>query len=500
MATIIDSLLVVLGVDAKPVKKGTDDINKSVESIRRKSKAAGEDISKSFAVVAKNFTLTALGIGSVIEAGRTFASVSTGIDNLGRASKNLGISANTLNVWGNAIEAAGGKAEDAQSAFGVISKELYALQTTGADANTSLLRFLKVDPRDAGGNLKQADEILLEISDAFKRVSAELGRPFAANLASQMGFTEDFFNTAVQGRKVLEQYLEQQKKLAGVTEADTENARNLSSAYKDLTQNVTRAKQGVVNFFTPTVTEGVKGISGLFTGQTVGEISQDVHDLFRSEILGGQGSEFGGDYDPNAGKTYHHAPAAATDGSVASRNNNPGNLKAVGSQPRDARGFAIFPTLEAGIAAANRQLNLYAGRGKNTIGDIIPTYAPAKDNNNVQAYIDAITKETGLKADQQLSPADRAAVLKAIFNHEDPKNAITTSQIQGAIGGTPGARIAAGGNLGANGTTNNTQGNLSIGQVIINSPTDDPAQHAGDFLATVENQRDANQANYGLRP
>ncbi len=51
-----------------------------------------------------------------------------------------------------------------------------------------------------------------------------------------------------------------------------------------------------------------------------------------------------------------------TSGSIAQRNNNPGNLRSWGNLPV-VDGYAVFPTPDAGWAALNRQVDLNVSRG-----------------------------------------------------------------------------------------------------------------------------------------
>lgn len=87
------------------------------------------------------------------------------------------------------------------------------------------------------------------------------------------------------------------------------------------------------------------------------------------------------------------------------RNNNPGNLKISNSQwqgkiplSQNTDGtFEQFETYVWGIRAMTKLLrNHYMQTlGLRTIADIIPTYAPASDNNNENAYINHVAQLTG---------------------------------------------------------------------------------------------------------
>lgn len=103
--------------------------------------------------------------------------------------------------------------------------------------------------------------------------------------------------------------------------------------------------------------------------------------------------------------------------------NNPGNLKFAGQVGATAApgGFAQFPTMQAGLSALANQFELYNARGINSVQDIVSTYAPASDRNNVPAYIQAIDKELGVSAGQHLNlldPKVLAELMRAVIRHE----------------------------------------------------------------------------------
>lgn len=84
-------------------------------------------------------------------------------------------------------------------------------------------------------------------------------------------------------------------------------------------------------------------------------------------------------------------------GSIAYRNNNPGNLVYVGQAgaTRGDGGFAYFPNYAAGLQALNDQIQLYAARGM-TIQQMMNVYAPASDGNNPSSYAGTIAAALGV--------------------------------------------------------------------------------------------------------
>ena len=92
-------------------------------------------------------------------------------------------------------------------------------------------------------------------------------------------------------------------------------------------------------------------------------------------------------------------------GSVAYRNNNPGNLIYAGQAgaTRGADGFAVFDSYSDGLAALNNQLQLYAGRGM-SISDMMNVYAPATQaGNNPTLYASRIADALGVDPSTRLA-------------------------------------------------------------------------------------------------
>jgi hypothetical protein len=97
-------------------------------------------------------------------------------------------------------------------------------------------------------------------------------------------------------------------------------------------------------------------------------------------------------------------------GSVAQRNNNPGNLRSgPGMTGKDAAGYAIFPDSATGFTALNNQVSLNIDRGlslQTFIGGqtgVYPGYAPSADNNNVQNYVSFLSGKLGIDPNTPLS-------------------------------------------------------------------------------------------------
>jgi hypothetical protein len=107
------------------------------------------------------------------------------------------------------------------------------------------------------------------------------------------------------------------------------------------------------------------------------------------------------------------------------RNNNPGNLRTVRSNPwqgqiGDDGGYGVYDTPEHGTRALGHQLRAYAARGLNTVVSIISTWAPASDNNNTAAYIGDVSTALSIGTDEPFDvEASLADLAQAIARHEN---------------------------------------------------------------------------------
>jgi hypothetical protein len=107
------------------------------------------------------------------------------------------------------------------------------------------------------------------------------------------------------------------------------------------------------------------------------------------------------------------------------RNNNPGNIKDDGTSWQGLAGsdgtFDIFADMSWGVRALAKDLTSKIGEGANTITLILNKYAPATDSNNVPAYINSVSTDTGIDANQVITadPATLALLVRAIANHEN---------------------------------------------------------------------------------
>lgn len=92
---------------------------------------------------------------------------------------------------------------------------------------------------------------------------------------------------------------------------------------------------------------------------------------------------------------------------LPTRNDNPGDLRHAPGEmhaPDDPNGVGSFESIEAGWAALERQLQLYADRHM-SLRAAIYAYAPPADGNDAERYLDVVCAGLNCSPDTLVSEA-----------------------------------------------------------------------------------------------
>lgn len=206
MATIIDALVVTLGLDTTAYKKGQTQASKAIKDTSDEAAKAAKEMEARGQQAAMFFTKIrneALALLAVFTAGMGIASftehtiVSTAA--LGRMSDNLGMSAKDLSTWQLAAKNAGASADGITAALIDSQKEVAKFRLTGV--TDGINKFLQYGGK--ASDLKDGNTYLLArariISNLYR---TDQGR--ARLVAGQMGIGEGEFNFLRQGPEAIE--------------------------------------------------------------------------------------------------------------------------------------------------------------------------------------------------------------------------------------------------------------------------------------------------------
>ncbi|MGC0863487.1 hypothetical protein [Pantoea agglomerans] len=543
MATIIDALVVTLGLDAtgfkkgqKDVKGGLDDTRKQSEQVAKDMEAAGKRAASFFGSI-RTELLALVGVTLSVQGFKNFITGMTdNLQQLAVNSQSLDMSAKSLDGWQRAAEAAGSSAEKITGTLTGFQNVLTQIRTGGGQDNP-LFAALSSFAGATGANFDyqndNSEEVMRKIADNWGKLSKDAQRRFGG----MFNFDNQTQQALTNGNLVTD--ADRFTKMSRATEDATRKAQEFNRRLAEMKQNFSAASQVLYEALIPYVEKLIPMIEKVgiwitehgpeiqkFFSDTSNEISQVVDAVGGwqnaleilaafvagswalkmlsgiSKVRGGFGpllaaiaavsawdklksnedeakkeGKSTGQYlvdkmNNNTGSTdgimgkadawlkrsyawwdsisktgdadnkydaYGTKPEKAEPRGI--RNNNPGNLNFAGQAGATKEGgengrFAVFESMRDGISALYRQIQLYFSRGVNTIESVVNKYAPADDNNNVQAYIKQLVGATGKQADEKLSGEDTETVFKlirGIINHENGKGYVSDQDILSGI-------------------------------------------------------------------
>lgn len=528
MATIIDSLIVTLGLDNTEYNKKAKEAESSQNKFRDTTKKNGYDIGSSLLRIGKAASALFLGFESVKGAINAFAGLIVNNANLGRFAANVGQGAHELNTWGMAVELAGGNAKDAQADIQNLQSSITALKATG-EVSPLLLLFqrLGVAIYDAQGKTRNLVEIYKDAGDKLKAYN----RADAAALARGAGISDSTLNLILAEGKERERLLRLAEANNKVNEQSIKDAEKLQEEWREIGQDITDVGNIISNFLAPkiislfnliknhgktiatTVFEGVKafatgglggalGLAGLLATQKA-QAAQIARAKAQADAKAKADAARRGTIvrPPDASLNLSGTRAPGNNAS----NNNPGDLRFAGQAGATPghNGFASFPTLAAGIAAANRQLDLFAKRGINTIDSIAEKWAPPSENDT-EGYKKGLEKFLGKGRNEPLSADDRQKLLQGIFNREgvnkvapgDIAKVFAPNANAAAVADFATNRTPTGAGTGGGSHTSSTS--VSIDSITVNTQATDADGIAAELPGSLKRKGVVSQADTGM--
>lgn len=268
MATIIDSLLVKLGLDSSEfttgkakVDKGLKDTGSEAEKAGGKLKKSGKDGAEGFETVAKSAAKFLAIVGGTVAIKRFVENQIEANSALDRFSKNLGEAAVNISAWSNAAELAGGSADGLQGTMDMLSKSQTELQLTGQSGLIPYFSALGVSLADAAGKARPVSDIMLDLSDRFSRMD----RTTANNMGRMMGIDQGTMNLLLKGRSEVELLIKRQRENNAVNKQQAEEATRLKTAIVEVRQNFEAFGRKILSDVTPALEKSLEVFQDIVT-------------------------------------------------------------------------------------------------------------------------------------------------------------------------------------------------------------------------------------------
>jgi len=544
MATIIDALVVTLGLDSSGFNKGRKEVGEGLDETRdnadrtaKDMEAAGKRAASFFGSI-KTELLALVGVSLSVNGIKNFVKDMTGgLQTLAVNSKALDMSARSLDGWQRAAEMAGSSAEEITGKLQAFQNLITDFRGGGNVSDNPINKALQGFAAAVGGDIDlqnmSSGDIMKFVAENFHKLSKDAQRKFA----NDMGYSNALLMTLSEGTLLPNQRSAEAN--SGITDESLRKAQDMQKSIVDMEQSfksaaitlystlvpyidkylipalikisdwITEHGPEIEKFFSDSADEISKAVDAVgdwknallilaafIAGSWALKITSAVAQVAKSfgplliaiaavsawdklgtaedeakkqgkttaQYLTDKMNENNGSSDGVLGKAdtwlkkaYAWWDSVSDTGGASNqydaygtlkprgiRNKNPGNLnyngQAGASKEQGENGrFAVFGTMRDGIAALYKQLQLYIGRGVNTIESIVNKYAPASDNNNVGAYVRQLVGATGKGANEKLSGSDTETIFKlmrGIINHEngpDGKKYITDQDIRSGI-------------------------------------------------------------------
>lgn len=289
MATIIDTLIVKLGLDSSGFSSGKGKVDKGLKETSAEANKAGVSLKKAGKDGADGFNTAAVSVGKFLAVIGGTVAIKRFIEQtiessaaLDRLSKNLQENVSTISAWANAAEIAGGTAEGLTGTMDMLSKSQTELMLTGQSSLIPYFSALGVALADVNGKARPANDILLDLSDRFSRMD----RTTANNMGRMMGIDPGTMNLLLKGRREVELMIARQKEYAALTKQQGEEATRLREAMVKGRQQFEAFGRELLSTITPALEKLLAIFSDL--GQWMRD-NRDFVEAFLSTIAVGLG-------------------------------------------------------------------------------------------------------------------------------------------------------------------------------------------------------------------
>jgi hypothetical protein len=383
MPTVIDELIVKLGLDPSNFKKGQkeavqsfkgtyEDAKKAAGSFENVGKSANEALGvMQNRLLAVGAALTSVGIGKFIsETIKQDAATS-------RLAYTLDTNVRTLDKWRNAAYITGGSAEGMTGSIQGLVSQFQNFALTGESSVIPWFRALNVNIADTDtGKMRDFDAIMRDLANAFQKMdpakAAAFGRAF--------GFDQGTINLLVKGGDELDRILKMSN--STLSPESAENARQIAEAWAKWEVAITGVGRALRDLLTPGILSLLTSQTGTFAELKKGEI------ISRDSLLGSvlYGTKFRG-----FGVASGAANSGAGSGAFSSSDDKEAFIRA------EAAKRGISPDVAMAVARSEG-FNDYVGDKGTSFGAYQLHYKNNIPGLSLGGLGDEFTKKTGKHA------------------------------------------------------------------------------------------------------
>lgn len=262
--TIVDALVVTLGLDAAAFKRGKAEASRATKQLTAEEARAAKEIearnkraAESFRairreILALGVLLTAgLGIKGLVDfTGNTVK----GAIATGQLARELGMVPGNLRAVEQSFDRLGSSTADADAALKGIQQQAAKLRSGEFDdrlnaylLNASWAGVKGASPTDANDPMKKLERD----AEIAQQLAKKMGSGFAIYRMEQEGYSESMAYALMKGPQALQAEIKRQSKLNELSQEETQRLRALDNRWKDFRAGIGNTAQRIVIAMTP---------------------------------------------------------------------------------------------------------------------------------------------------------------------------------------------------------------------------------------------------------
>ena len=214
MATVIDELMIKLGLDGSGAKKGMKDAE---NNIKGSMKNITSTLQGGLASVSKIFTGFGAALVGAFSVGSAFSTWKEQAAEFGGVAKRLHMSIEDVQGWAGAIGKFGGSTQDFEGTLRGLNGQLARMATLGKSRTGTLLQSLGIDAGEIGRQ-RDALDVLQDLAGVMEQMTPDEARGIGAAL----GLDSSTIMLLQQGREGMRDLIREKRESAVYTQEDAD--------------------------------------------------------------------------------------------------------------------------------------------------------------------------------------------------------------------------------------------------------------------------------------
>jgi hypothetical protein len=308
MATVLDQLIVTLGLDSRlfasqaaqtqatltavgrnavAQSKALEEVLKKTQDSTDKRLKQGADVGKQAVQNFNKFRVEVVGLFAALATGfgleKFIRGISSAEAGAGRLSRNLGLSVQELSLWQNMAKLVGGTGEEIGTTFTTLTDQFNKWKTVGGEYPEFLKYFSAIKREGFNDSLVDANNNLLAMPELIEKMRGMLAanpssRSMKNTWLTDIGFDPATRNLMLADAKEFADLMAKASKMNILTPADVEAAKAAEQTLIEIGSEFDKLKTQLLTEFGPEIKAALEGIRD-WLRENAPEIKKNIHEM-----------------------------------------------------------------------------------------------------------------------------------------------------------------------------------------------------------------------------